>query len=83
MRKEISNIRKKQEGIKIMYKTVNLFYEPRKEIWDKLGLSVRPEMSEFDSAFLCGMLREFKPHKIMEVGIAGGVLQLSLCNVCI
>lgn len=55
-----------------MYKTVNLFYEPRKEILDKLGLLVKPEMSEFDSAFLCGMLREFKPHKIMEIGIAGG-----------
>ena len=56
----------------MMYQTVNLYYEPRKEILNKLGLSVKPEMSEFDSAFLCGMLRKFKPHKIMEDGIAGG-----------
>ena len=31
-----------------------------------------PEMSEFESAFLCGCLRKFKPKKILELGIAGG-----------
>lgn len=31
-----------------------------------------PEMSEFDSAFLCGLLRREQPHKILEIGVAGG-----------
>jgi len=31
-----------------------------------------PEMSAFESAFLCGCIRRFKPHKILEIGIAGG-----------
>lgn len=66
-----------------MYQTVELYEEPRKEIFSKLNISEKPEMSEFDSAFLCGMLKKFRPAKIMEVGIAGGeVLQLSLCSAC-
>ncbi len=55
-----------------MYQTVELYEEPRKEIFSKLNISEKPEMSEFDSAFLCGMLKKFRPAKIMEVGIAGG-----------
>jgi len=31
-----------------------------------------PEMTEFESAFLCGALKQFRPKKILEVGIAGG-----------
>jgi len=34
--------------------------------------SGEPEMTEFDSAFLCGLLDKFKPHKIVEIGVAGG-----------
>lgn len=55
-----------------MYQTVELYEEPRKEIFSKLNISEKPEMSEFDSAFLCGMLKKFRPAKIMEVGIGGG-----------
>lgn len=56
-----------------MYCPIELFEEPRKTILPKLDLpAFEPEMTEFESAFLCGMLREFKPHKILEVGIAGG-----------
>lgn len=55
-----------------MYQTVELFEEPRKEILSKLNILEKPEMSDFDSAFLCGMLKKFRPTKIMEVGIAGG-----------
>ena len=29
-------------------------------------------MSEFESAFLCGLLKKFKPKKILEVGVAAG-----------
>lgn len=55
-----------------MYRNIELYEEPRNEILHKLNILEKPEMSEFDSAFLCGMLKEFKPSKIMEVGIAGG-----------
>lgn len=53
-------------------------FEPRRKILPKLPQFVspqgyrEPEMSEFDSAFLCGMLKTFRPKKILEVGIAGG-----------
>lgn len=30
-------------------------------------------MSEFESAFLCGLLDKFRPSKILEVGVAAGV----------
>lgn len=30
-----------------------------------------PEMSAFDSAFLCGLVKHNEPHKIAEVGVAG------------
>lgn len=29
-------------------------------------------MSEFDSAFLCGIIKKQKPKKILELGIASG-----------
>lgn len=31
-----------------------------------------PEMTEFESAFLCGLIKERKPRKIVEVGVAAG-----------
>ena len=55
------------------YKSVELYYEPRNTILPKLNLPPsEPEMSEFDSAFLCGILRDVHPEKILEVGVAGG-----------
>ncbi len=30
------------------------------------------EMSEFESAFLCGLIRKYEPKKILEVGVAAG-----------
>lgn len=52
---------------------MELFYEPRKIALSKVNLITRePEMSEFDSAFVCGMIKEFKPKKILEVGVAAG-----------
>ena len=29
-------------------------------------------MSEFESAFLCGLIKKYEPKKILEVGIAEG-----------
>lgn len=56
-----------------MFKSVDLFYEPRKIILPKIDAPAgEPEMSEFDSAFLCGIIKKFRPNKIVEIGAAGG-----------
>lgn len=56
-----------------MYKSIDLFYEPRTIIMPKIDAPKgEPEMSEFESAFFCGIIKKFKPYKIVEVGIAGG-----------
>lgn len=69
-----------------MLKT-DLWFEPREKAMRLLPIYPgEPEMTEFDSGFLCGLLREYKPKKLLEVGIAGGgttaiILQcLSLMN---
>lgn len=51
-------------------------FEPRKKILSKLSayeeLNYLIQMNEFESAFLCGMLKTFRPKKILEVGVAAG-----------
>ena len=55
------------------YQDVEPYLEPRKRILSKLHLPPNePEMSEPESAFLCGLLRQHHPKKIMEVGLAAG-----------
>ena len=50
-----------------------LFFDPRKAVSGKMTFpSNEPEMTEFESAFLCGLIREKKPRKIVEFGIAAG-----------
>lgn len=52
---------------------MDLFYQPREIITQYVSYaSEGPEMSEFESAFLCGLIRERKPQKILEVGVAAG-----------
>ena len=55
------------------YRDVQPYPEPRRKILPRLTLPPHePEMSEAESAFLCGLLRQYQPHKIMEVGLAAG-----------
>ena len=62
----------------IKINAIPLDYAPRMKILPKLrtcpnpNARREPEMSEFDSAFLCGLLKTQRPKKILEVGIAGG-----------
>ncbi len=50
-----------------------LDFEPRKNVLSKIPVVPNePEMSEFESAFLCGLLKKFKPKKVLEIGVAGG-----------
>lgn len=48
---------------------MELYFEPYREIKDKVQLS---EMTEFENAFLCGLLKEKRPKKILEVGVSAG-----------
>lgn len=58
----------------MFYKNIDLFYEPAEQCDQITGnmSSNYSEMSSFQIAFLCGMLREKKPCKILEIGVAGG-----------
>lgn len=53
-----------------MYKTVEVYSEPR----TILDIMEEPcaEMSSFDHDFLCGLIKEFRPKKLVEIGVAGG-----------
>jgi len=52
----------------------NMDYETRKKTISDFEYQLKnePEMNEFDSAFICGLLDEFKPKKIVEIGVAAG-----------
>lgn len=61
----------------IRLNAIPLDYEPRNKIISELskhgrGLENFILMSEFDSAFLCGALKTFRPKKILEIGVAAG-----------
>ena len=59
--------------MKMFYEKVELFTEPRDIILSKMNFpSKEPEMSPFESGFLCGLLKMFRPKKILEVGLAAG-----------
>lgn len=50
-----------------------LFSAPYPSVLGKLSFPENePEMTDFELAFLCGMIRETKPNKIVEVGVAAG-----------
>lgn len=51
---------------------LELFYEPRSVICEQTKAGEWIEMTKFESAFLCGLLKKRRPHKILEVGVAGG-----------
>ncbi len=54
-------------------KKVTLWEQPRKMILEKIpSVKNEPEMTPFESAFLCGLIKQQMPKKIVEVGIAGG-----------
>lgn len=57
----------------IHWDEVEFYYKPREIILSQLPyIPNEPEMSKNDSAFLCGLLKKYDPHKVVEVGVAGG-----------
>lgn len=51
---------------------IELDWEPRKQVQTIIAEAVNPEMTEFESAFLCGIINKFRPQKVVEVGVAAG-----------
>lgn len=53
-----------------MYNKIELFHvEPEDTSREFMRYS---EMSDFDRDFLCGMLKQKRPHKIVEIGVSAG-----------
>ena len=53
-----------------MFRTVELFLDPI-DIFDKIG-ERKSELSNKELGFICGLIRMFKPKKIVEVGVSAG-----------
>lgn len=53
---------------------VELFEEPLRKVRQRNieNESLRQEMSDFELSFLCGLIKEKRPHKILELGVAAG-----------
>ena len=52
---------------------IDLYYKTRESLSEMISWPKgEPEMTPFESAFLCGVLRKFTPNKILEVGVAAG-----------
>lgn len=51
-------------------RTTNCWSEPYIDLDDRI--KSRVELSEYQASFLCGLLRECKPQKVLEVGTAAG-----------
>lgn len=57
----------------MIWSNIELYNEPRTACVSEMAFPKgEPEMSDFESAFLCGLIKERKPQKIVEVGVAGG-----------
>lgn len=52
---------------------MELYWEPRREALSQITpVENEPEMSEYESAFVCGLIKEKRPKKILEIGVAAG-----------
>lgn len=52
---------------------IELWYDPAQKATELMpAVENEPEMSSNESAFLCGLIKHYKPKKILEVGIAAG-----------
>lgn len=57
-----------------MYRSTELFFKPEencRQYTNNLA-GIYSEMTSFEQAFLCGILREKRPKKIVEIGVAAG-----------
>lgn len=54
-----------------MYKTVELFDEPNQRM-KEFNILEYSEMTLFQQSFICGLIKENRPGKIVEVGVSAG-----------
>ena len=63
------------------YLNVELYYE--QESWIRQlpeEYRKRSEMSAFDRAFLCGLIKKYRPRKMVEAGVAAGTTSAVILN---
>lgn len=62
----------------------DLLFEPKQEVLRKIHLiDGEPEMSDFESAFICGLIKKYEPRRILEIGVAaGGTTSIILQCIC-
>lgn len=59
----------------------NLLYEPL-DILKQLNEDYGSEMANYDMAFICGLIKEYRPKKILELGVAAGGTTAVVMNCC-
>lgn len=61
-----------------MFKTVNAYYEPI-DIFNKIG-ERKSELSDEELGFICGLIKERHPRKIVEIGVSAGGTSCVILN---
>lgn len=61
-----------------MFKTVNAYLEPI-DIFEKIG-ERKSELSDESLGFICGLIKETSPRKIVEVGVSAGGTSCVILN---
>lgn len=59
-------------------KIVENYTEPR-DIYEKIGTNAS-ELSEAEHGFICGLIKKYKPKKIVELGVSGGGTSVLILN---
>lgn len=65
------------KGIGIM-ESIQNYIEPR-DIYNKIGINAS-ELSEAEHGFICGLIKKYKPKKIVELGVSGGGTSVLVLN---
>lgn len=59
-------------------KSIENYMEPR-DIYEKIGTNAS-ELSEAEHGFICGLIKKYKPKKIVELGVSGGGTSVLVLN---
>lgn len=58
--------------------SIQNYMEPR-DIYNKIGTNAS-ELSEAEHGFICGLIKKYKPKKIVELGVSGGGTSVLVLN---
>lgn len=59
-------------------KSIEQFLEPR-DIYEKIGGNAS-ELSQEEHGFICGLIKKYRPQKILELGVSGGGTSVLILN---